>query len=595
MTNHKFYISIPGGVETEFDPLIDDLVFQNKKYKEECFFREEIGTSFTINDIDLFGPMIKADLDRCICNVADIRITEECCGEETDRWIGTFPYKEGEWDADNCQVSFTPNVSDEYDCLIERLASERNFFDIQDRVTIQTLLGKIEIFKCLGTVNAQYDVDGELIPYTSTNLPPEMTSCIMPDSTGGSVPSNQGWIAVNNIAEYVETFANWRVETTYAREFVAGSLPTGTGWVAVAGGYAREVGVASPKVTESTNGISILGEPVPYQYQTIVNYKYVSNKDVDNGIRLRDFVEHFMNCDCLISNFFGINPDNTNPQNDEYANAEKYIWNAVIFQASDIINVAAINSNATGESGFKKVSDCWEDLKSMFELCIWFDHEEGCMRIEHNSYRRALEGIDLTSDELSGFVRLKYKYKNEDLPKQEKLKAKVETNDIDFDDGFINYEGDCTAEGDSKEKSTKVFVTNFNRLYDNEDYEGNDNARKSIVLVSVDDNDVIYNEQGHKTGQNQLNAPFSFANIVRDYWTNERPFCFGNVNAVEVFEYENVKKIKALDKFTLPITCDQYKLVNPETTRAKFKLGEAQIEGMEYSAVKNELEIESIF
>lgn len=123
----------------------------------------------------------------------------------------------------------------------------------------------------------------------------------------------------------------------------------------------------------------------------------IPDKNISNTINLNSVLQGAYECSgkTLVSNFFGINSDGTNPDNEVYDFASD-LHNLRIVQAYDIIREAAVQ-DSFGFSGQIKVDELLKDIKLFFNLIDIYDADADVIRLEHITYY-SLKGLDLVTN-----------------------------------------------------------------------------------------------------------------------------------------------------------------------------------------------------
>ena len=579
---YKFYISLPSG-EVQFYPANNSLKWKNAAYDDEFFFRETLETSLNICDKDLFNELWELEKDDCACNYLDMRIEERCCLSDPfiQVWTGKFSFPEGEWNPEDCQVTFKPRTEDVYSCMINNWERKKNFLDIEERVTIKTL-------------------EGEVVCTTNSN-----------NNQIPNPPSGYGWVITKITYELEEEFVNgdsigviyqnYTVE--WCRQCFTGSQPSPS-WQFENGKWYNSISVIAPVTQSSVSGgpdQDATDEPYVLTVRRVTTYG-ILDLTADNGITLKDFIEFFLSdCfDCVRSNFLNINADNTEFTNFEYECAKKEYHDIVLFQSSDIINPDGVNAssgNINQKAGLKCFKDFWKAIRDMLDLIMFYDEQSGCLRIEHSSYPvgngQILDLFAFYPRCLSG--KGNYSYDSDDIPASESLIYSNENHDQDFIEGIIEYDQDCSSNepGKDQEKNIDCFSNDIGQIYDNDDLKDDTQALNNITLVSTTDGVINYSI-GDISGQAKLNGPFALSNIIKKYHLRNRPQCAGTINGT--FTNLTKKKTRTQDGITVEgFDCSHYRALNPQLDLVRTQFAETCIESIEYEAPGRKLDLELKF
>lgn len=122
------------------------------------------------------------------------------------------------------------------------------------------------------------------------------------------------------------------------------------------------------------------------------------DKDISNAVDFLELMEGIFECTGLVltSNFFGINPDASEPDNEVYAYATTNMQQLKILQSYDIIREVAIQ-DSFANSGKLKAKKFLEELSKMFNLVLLIDTVANVLRLEHISYFNT-KGLDFTTN-----------------------------------------------------------------------------------------------------------------------------------------------------------------------------------------------------
>ena len=235
-------------------------------------------------------------------------------------------------------------------------------------------------------------------------------------------------------------------------------------------------------------------------------FPYVIEKQISNSISFNDVVEKIFECTglSLVSNFFGINSDSSQPNNEVYEYASIYMQDLKIIQSYDIIREGAIN-DSFGISGNLKAKKFIESISTMFNLLIINDTVSNVLRIEHVSYF-GTKGFNFTTNGkeygLSDEIDV-----NKELIGSETWRFAALTPS--------GYETKITYDvlGDAQEKETPIeqIITDVIGTINNPDYE-KDEYKKLFYIVQTDGANII-----------GLNTGMYIANLIRRVHYQNRP------------------------------------------------------------------------
>jgi len=126
-------------------------------------------------------------------------------------------------------------------------------------------------------------------------------------------------------------------------------------------------------------------------------YQIYKEVGISNTVNLNEVLIGLFECTGLqlVSNFLGINPDASEPNNKYYDFSTSFCKDVKIVQSFDIIREAALE-DSFGKSGLLTAKDLVTDVSLFFNLMIVPDLTLGIVRWEHVSYFQT-KGYDLTS------------------------------------------------------------------------------------------------------------------------------------------------------------------------------------------------------
>lgn len=267
------------------------------------------------------------------------------------------------------------------------------------------------------------------------------------------------------------------------------------------------------------------------------------------------------------SDFLEWSPPGTAPG---YVAGENYVTGAasqtaglVLVQKSDAILPNATNPATRGELS---MSEFFTALRVIYRL-FWDIDANGYIRIEHWSYWTSVAGIDIR--EMPGVNEpLQYEHTNSKIPRYERAKW-MESNGEDFNGLDIIYDSQCASDSDKDSKVENIspgqITTDVGMIADPE-LVGKI-SRDGFVWLACDYANGTYStivDIGELSGDYVLNAPLSWANLQRDFWTWDRKLASGNMNGVDVVFDGFVPNIEQADVLA-PICC-QILTLDPQDT-----------------------------
>ena len=198
--------------------------------------------------------------------------------------------------------------------------------------------------------------------------------------------------------------------------------------------------------------------------------------------------------------------------------------NLLIHQKTDVIGGGGSNPATIGELTF-------EELMRFFRVAyraFWFIDDSDRLRIEHWSYFTGFADLDLTT--LGNLVEpLSFESLGAEIPALERA-TWMEALGRDFVGLDIVYTGPCVnALLDATEWQAGRFSTDVAYVSD----VNADIAKDGFVVLACTLLGSVYHtilDYGAITDNLTSNAPLSWANLQRDFWTWDRPRPSGTMN-----------------------------------------------------------------
>jgi len=572
-----------------------DYGFTLRKLSEVTFFNDSNRT---------FDKLKVYEQDRTACVQILMKVSTKNHDGTTDlRQTYELPVRAGDWDDDACTVKLEPRLIHGKKCLLDKAKTKRDLLTDtleEDRRVLRFLAegAEIQFRQCDARMGGRR--------FTQDDLPiaecdPNMTS--------------EGWVISEKVIfaalyDGIQEIDGKRtrfyevmdyVRTTYARQFVAGTTAPAGNWIAVQGGFARPVAASSTGV-EGTVEVDIgrdaqdfIEEDIPdifsfHEKYTILGFAQgQENIEIDNGVSLLSALQVYaQGCGLTIkSDFFGISPDGTAPANKAYAYAADFLHDLLLYQASDIINANASTNATRLEMSFEQF---FSNLRKFNVEIVASD--DNVLRIEHVSFKKRNRHLNLLTDYKLVKGKRQYTHDKADSPRFERFAEKYTTGSKDFDEAYIEYDALCSDDGKNNERTVTApnTVSNIGFLYQNEDLiEDLDKQKDTIVFASVVDG-VIAVTQGSITGENIVNGPLAWSNIVANLWLWDRPQPMGLVNGVST-EFESVVAIRKQTKMTVKVCKEQFFDDYSEDDLVKAHYGWSEVDDSEYTLPSEHLEI----
>lgn len=575
------YINLPSG-SRRFYPANGSLAFHWEREDDgHIFHRHKCTTQLKFVDDQKrshpdFTDMYKVEQDlNDRCRDADITMDINCQGADSQFWQGKIAMVDGEWSVWNCNVGMKTRVNDKYTCFLRNWEKKVNILQFTDKQTARLFQGVVQYKDCFEIYQGgptRWSATGTISALPTAN---DQGQCINPA---------EGWTVVENKGDFIDGSQSqntqggtWNVRTKYAREFLsADQTPKGVGWVSVAGGYARIVPV------DLIDAQNIYGH---FEETYVIP---VPEGGFDNGVYLEDALNKMLeeiDCDLnVISNFFGINPDGTAPDNEVYQAAEDFLHELMIFQKTDVTNYKATENATKNELTFKEV---FEDFREMFNV-YWDIDDNGNLRIEHYTYFAFERRLNLLEPKFEDFIfpQWVYTYETDKLPESETW-SWPETQSPTFNGDPITYSGACvTDDPNSKDKkhAIRTFMTDIALMILKPDTFGKDGS----VLVTTAGG-YILSELVSLTQESEFNGHLSIPNLQDHYHRYNRPQWNGTMNR-QLQKFESIQRLRK-QTVKVPFSCCNILLFKPGDL-VKTQLGWGEVRTADWEWPKQELTLE---
>jgi len=569
LTGFTYSVDIASG--TAVNPINDDLVFEERIDSDVNAYVRQLTTElvFRGDDYDLFY---------------DYEASGACAELEFNISYNSNPFYTGilrigsdrtSWDIDNCTFRATLDPSGDWQCFKADWEDEINILNNTTKRTVGTLLGSLvretcgpvsnpvpieimgffeqNVSGCLSGPVSAYSIERAYIEFsggTYNHYAEWVSEQVVQDCSGGTPipPPGDGWTLITD---------NCPTNATYGRapqmEYV-GELSDDTGKE-----WDNTYQVAG---TTDANGVTII--------------------EVDNGVLLTDILTGKKPAciDTVVSDFFGLNEDNTHPDNAAYDEAAANLQHVIVFQKSDVKRPNAENNARTGTWTFR---DLLESLRAQFN--VEWRVTGTTLRIEHVSYFERDQGTDLTTGANERFTRglHEYSYDGTLVPKRE-IWQYMETVSQGFTGQPIYY-SNCVSD------DAEDAVIDMGRV-------NNDVSYIQANTDQVDDEGFVFvaayfttgkgysyyfvSEESEFGGDTLLNGHMSIPNLQEHYHRWDRPLLAGRMNNVDT-TFETAIPRKAQAEISIPMApdsfaaLDAYELINTQ-------MGWGEVESFRYSA-----------
>ena len=568
----RITMSGPNGGRTA-TPILSKINISSSEDEDLCALRNELGEDLVFQGEDY--QFLRELEKNFVCPIVDIKI-ELCCEDNTfqEVWAGQLEWNNSEWCLDTCTATLGTRTKDGFSCVTDTWKDQKNYLDIADRVTIDTLVGEVEC---------------EIV--ISENSP------TTPPAGFGWVARSQRiievWTDPTDISGPPNFIQYW---TNYCRECLS-TAPTanqGTGWQQEGANWYRAPAISRCR-TEVVEGLFDVEGGPEWRRDTDIICD-ILDIELDSGITIQSLFEFYLPDCCIKSDFFGINPDGTAPNNQAYQFANQWLQNIVFFSGSDVARASgtnAINANTEEEdAGDLNLKKIWLDLKKFYGLKMVHEKDTGCIRIEHISYRKNRRVLDITKIKDGEYLEGTwcYKRKLEDFPFKELFTYPVLNDSLDWDGANITYDSSCTSD-EENECKLDILMTNIGGFYDNE--ESFDEVKDKLFMVSITDG-VINTCPGVFSNTPILNGPLAWPKIIQNLHIWDRPLQQGTMNG-QVFQFISTSTAREQKEINIKIKCDDYIKFFCEPLVIKTQFGKGEIKNANWCFPSNALTVNPFF
>lgn len=498
-----------------FEFLTDDVYidrFTLSRSVENTFVKSEIQTEikFTGENHDyLFRERLKGS------DKETGQLTHECENQTWEKDV-FISHNEGTFDLKRCVTTKKISFGNPLDCLIG--VNNINIFDYPAGVT-QTVQG--DLTRQSYGAQKYIFLGDESTPYTLERVLSDLGG--VPDRSGlgyaieyvrvGAVPEYD--IVTEELGDvYVYKGHNCDIYVGYVGATSATKLDNN--WIDIDGTWYLNPSLF-PVYTWGAPSIStFLLDTLYYVQSTWESGIFQIYKDIgiSNTVALNPVLLGLFECTGLdlVSNFFNINSDGSNPTNKYYDFATSFCHDIKIVQSFDIIRESAIE-DSFGKSGFLTSKDILTDLSLFFNLMLITDTTLNIARWEHVSYFQT-KGYDVTSRTDVDISPLE--------SDKEKIDSELFLMAMPTTDNFykikVKYNvPDLYKEENEKKYQVKKFLTDVFSTLNNKKYEGSE-YEMLFYLLSTDGENII-----------GLNNQFSMNSIFRNLHDLNRPYKTGQI------------------------------------------------------------------
>lgn len=571
---YQFLINAYGTGLVEAKPANDKLEWTYEKEGEEVFYRKRISTELDffdesgnqISDFTSLYTLERNPLTRC--NKVDLIVNKRCDknGAWTQVYNGYLALLDGNWNVSRCHVTIKPRPYDVYTCLYDNWEKPINILNFNlDRYSARSTIGVIEYKHCSRTTFA----------FPSVPAYADMSPCITQSEIG---QQGLGWTLVK-----LDIEIDVRVDTTWAREVFIGAQP-GPDWKDDGGKWVRPVVPVEDPLGEVNNG------QFYKKYWKIVHYT------VTNGLKFKEVFEEiilsFFSCQYrVVSNFFDINKDGTNPNNRPYSKAFDHLKDLYLFALSDIKRAKDKDENASLLNvTLKKILN---NLRVLFNVYWMIEEDTKILRLEHISYFQYKRMLDLTQDKYKFDIKGKWKYNyvKENLPVQENFKFKQQTTSY-FDGLSIYYDVACSNDDSKFNETTYTADFTLTSIDDIVEYPAKYDGDEAMVLVQISPQGYIVSGNTLGNSNPQRNGNLSWPTLQDWYHRHNRPQKTGIMNG-QPTNFDTFKRTRKQVPIKIQLCCTDFENFDP-LDLVKTQLGWGEISQAKYIEPDELLTLETL-
>jgi hypothetical protein len=445
----------------------------------------------------------------------DVLLTIEC-GDDDIEIDGYILHNEGSINFNNCYAEKTLKFKSPIECIKNK---DINIFDYvpYETVTIQgtilytyynhSVLIDLEQSKSF-TVDQLLGILGGYPDKTSLGFFPEFIDLqcypnIEVDNdennyyTGHNVTINVKYIQLYSDVQFSEL---WR------------PLSSGGYYYSAIPKLLYDSGVYTDNTYIDILGDSIVETGVKFTAGKLNLYKDIP---ISNTFSINEIIQDIFSCTGIqiVSNFFGIDSDYTNPDNNEYEFATNYLQALRIAQSYDIIRESALE-DSFGKSGLIKAKTLVLEFNKIFGLHLVYDSTIDVIRWEHYTYFES-KGIDFAIKEIQYELDDNAEINRELINTETWFMAQPSPTDGFYSTKIDYQNSQLNSEINDVPRKTDTFMTDLFGTLNNETYN-QDSYKKLFYLLSTESGKVI-----------GLNSAMSIRNLVENLHYKNRPLKSG--------------------------------------------------------------------
>lgn len=557
-----------GVSDTSVSPIVSTLRRRWEREGNTRAYRLKLANKLLFKGADY--EYFRAIYDTGTCTEVTLLIENYCGGEWVTWYEGIIPVFAGDYNASRCQVVFDVKPNDLYECAQRAFEDRKNWLEYATPTTIKATVEGVELETITCTT---------VEPFTPT-VYPELwrfnKSCWGTGENNTDDPDPAlAWRPLSHVQDYNFLVEQVKIETTWVRETIdSATAPAGNGWINISG-----TTWVRPANLQNSQFLRPPQWPPPdgfFHYIMTYNAIPLNAAPISNGRKLSEILEALvdeMDCgfDQVVSNFFGINPDATNPSNGAYTYALANFQHVFFFQKSDIVRASASNDATRFTFSLKEF---WNESK-LINVFYSITVEAGVkkLRIEHYTYWEGANGLDLTTLDggkyiagLNAFGTDRQIPNFESFSYQESYRERFRTKKITYPAACANTEGD--------ERTANQMCADFGGLVENPDagLEG----FFLMATVDIGGGEYLINTLG-----GEANGAFSWEKMLPALWADGRFHEDATAN-VAGYTVNSVARTREQPVITIKFCCsDQFdpsELVNTQLGWGEVKSAEQDVQ-----------------
>ncbi|WP_187260735.1 hypothetical protein [Pontibacter beigongshangensis] len=603
---HRYFLTIAAERLEVFPYEAHKLKLVTAREKDQIFYRTKLTGEavFVKSDFDLLLA-VEQSAERCL--EIGFEIEKKCSGVWEVVWKGYFSCNDVKWDLSKCDASVTPLPDDEYRSILENYSKEYNVLPGTTPVSASVKLDLEADFEFLFTNYDEQPVQdaGTWAEFIHMNY------WVDPSFLGGDhfngkiwfrmlrrlrrengVPvdlSGGGWSIV---AEYPETdeakYAkapdlyqfkpfDWNSKGNFTRYPELLQIDCGAAY-----DTSRYINVTAllQGVNLQNGCLNMFRKMNEDRYVQILwdfgTLTYSRNRAFTDIVRrlveLTATPDLLPASDVALSRFF-------NDELNYVTEAPNSLRGMHVASLSDVVGYNSSEPATKADWSLKKLLDT---LRSMFR--VYWDIEQGKIRLEHESFYQLQGEKDLTVHEKHLRGTKSYEYVKEDMPRFQRLLFSNAFNQ-DFEKGEIEYGGVCVTKDEGKD-TDETTITEVTTDLEYLITSGGNTGQKGFVFMLISEGQVL-KERGDLSGLFYPNAGLSAANLVKNYYTHNRVLENGAVNRI-IRIFKSVKKTRKQATLTVPVCCEK---INPFARFISTLSANAELESMSYNLITGDAEL----